>query len=81
MSMTNILDQSKKVKIDVEFNKTYKHNINTIHNKVTLQMLEDSANHNDGPLRLLETVIFNPKTKPVEVDVKDFTVLKIIYGH
>lgn len=44
-------------------------------------MLEDSTNHNDGPLRLLETVIFDPKTKPVEVDVKDFTVLKLIYGH
>ena len=81
MSMTNMWDPTEKVKIDVEFNKANKKNINTIHDKVMLQMLEDCAKHNDEPLRLLETVIFDPKTKPVEFDVEDSTVLKLMYGH
>ena len=80
MSMVNRLNQSKKVKVDIEINNANKQNINTIHDKVMLQMLEDSAKHNDEPLRLLEKVIFDPKTKPVEFDVEDSVVLKLMYS-
>ena len=78
--MVNRLNQSKKVKVDIEINNANKQNINTIHDKVMLQMLEDSAKHNDEPLRLLEKVIFDPKTKPVEFDVEDSVVLKLMYS-
>ena len=77
--MINMSDPRKKIKINMEINKKHEQNINTIHDKVMLQMLEDSANHNDEPLRLIEKVIFDPKTKTVEFDIKDSTVLKLMY--
>ena len=46
MSMSNMWNPSKKIKINIEFNKTNEKNINTIHDKVILSMLEDSAKHN-----------------------------------
>ena len=81
MSMVNMSDPTEKVKIDVEFNKANEQNINTIHDKVMLQMLEDSAKHNDEPLRLLKERIFDPKTKIAEFDIADSMVLKLMYGH
>ena len=81
MSMSNMWNPSKKIKINIEFNKTNEKNINTIHDKVILSMLEDSAKHNDEPLRLLKERIFNPKTKIAEFDIDDSVVLKLIYGH
>ena len=43
----------------------------SIHDKVMLQMLEDSERENDEPLRLIEMKIWNPKTKTAEFDVND----------
>lgn len=54
-------------------------NVNTIHDKVMWQMLEDSYNYNDEPLRLIEKRLFDPKTKTAKFDVKESTVMKLMF--
>ena len=44
-------------------------------------MLEDSAKHNNEPLRLLKERIFDPKTKTAKFDISDSVVLKLMYGY
>ncbi len=73
--------ESDEVKqIEILFNDEFKSTINSIHDKVMLQMLEDSERENDEPLRLIEMKIWNPKTKTAEFDVNDSTVLQLMYG-
>lgn len=71
-------DEVKQLKI--LFNDEFKSTINSIHDKVMLQMLEDSERENDEPLRLIEMKIWNPETKTAEFDVNDSTVLQLMYG-
>lgn len=78
--INNTVKQPTKIQIWVEFDKTAKLNINSMHDRVMLQILEDSAIENDEPLRLIEKRIWDPKTEIVEFDVNDSTVLKLMYG-
>ena len=72
--------ESEVKRLDIRFDDEFKSTINSIHDKVMLQMLEDSQRENDEPLRLIETKIWNPKTKTAEFDVNDSTVLQLMYG-
>ena len=75
----DIVGRMDGIHTKVVFKIDFKLNINSIHDKVMLQMLEDSANENDEPLRLIEKMIWDPKTKPAEFDVNDSTVLRLMY--
>ena len=70
----------KEDTIRVLFDDISKININSIRDRVMLQILEDSARENDEPLRLIETKIWNPDTKIAEFDVNDSTVLELMFG-
>ncbi len=72
--------ESRAVDVKVVFNDETKPSINSIHDKVMLQILEDSASENDEPLRLIETRIWDPSTKIAEFDVNDSTVLELMFG-
>lgn len=76
----SIVGPDKIKHIKIQFDDEFKSTINSIHDKVMFQMLEDSERENDEPLRLLEMKIWNPKTKTVEFDVNDSTVLQLMYG-
>lgn len=74
------LGEPKAIDLKVVFDDGAKPNINSIHDTVMLQMLEDSANENDEPLRLIEKRIWDPSTKIAEFDVSDSAILELMFG-
>lgn len=75
----NNLDDTKQ-HLDVLLTTGDESNLNSIHDKVLLQILQDSMKENDEPLKVIETRIWDPGTKTAEFDVKDSTVLKLMFG-
>ncbi len=60
----NTVKELDKVQMWIKFDANAEPTINSIHDKVMLQILQDSYNENDEPLRLLEKSIWDPALFP-----------------
>lgn len=67
-------------KLDVAFDRNAEPSINNIHDRVMLQILQDSLEENDEPLRLIERLIWDPEKATVEFDVKDLETWRLVYS-